>query len=144
MSAREDVVRIDLPATAEQLRLVRLVVASLATSHGADMDDLEDLRIATGELCAALVDAEDHGHRLLVEVSAGSSDERPVVRLRARNDGADAPAQLDELSAMVLDTTADQCGTGAAPWAQGDTDAGAWLQRSLHGQPAAVAERDDV
>ncbi|MHB1137481.1 MAG: ATP-binding protein, partial [Microthrixaceae bacterium] len=65
---------LDLPATTEHLRLLRLLVTSLATSHGADLDDLEDLRIATGEIGAHAVEAADVASRLEVRVAVREVD----------------------------------------------------------------------
>jgi anti-sigma regulatory factor (Ser/Thr protein kinase) len=145
-SRTDDLVRLDVPAETEQLRLVRLVVVSLATTHGADMDDLEDLRIATGELCASMVDETSTDDRLLVEVSAGPVEAGVSVRLWAHRPGSDAPAELDDLSAMVLETTTDACGTGLAPWADGTDRSGsdAWFERTLHGTGASVDREGDV
>jgi serine/threonine-protein kinase RsbW len=137
----DDLLRLEVPARSEHLRLVRLLVASVATAHGADLDDLEDLRIATGEICAALVDGDDPA-RLVVEVDVVVDGDRPTVRLRAGNDPAGEPVELDELSAMVLETTADDAGTGDAPWAGGSGTRGAWMQRSIRAGAAARAADD--
>ncbi len=149
MSAGSDseTVRLDVPATTEQLRLVRLVVVALATAHGADMDDLEDLRIATGELCTALVGAAGDDGRLLVEVTATrpGQDDGVVLALALHVPGAGAPDDLDELASMVLQTTTDRFGLGPGPGADRDADgppARAWFERRLPAGDAALgAER---
>jgi serine/threonine-protein kinase RsbW len=145
-SRTDDLVRLDVPAETEQLRLVRLLVVSLATAHGADMDDLEDLRIATGELCASIVEETVTEDRLLVEVSAGQSGPGVTIRLSVHRSGGSVAVELDDLSAMVLDTTTDACGTGNAPW-RGDEDqtgSDAWFERTLHGAAASVDREGDV
>lgn len=131
--SRQDTVRIDLPAETDHLRLVRLVVAGLATGLGADVDDLEDLRIATGELCAHLVDRSVPDDRLEVEVEATeTSGAGPAVRLIANlRDTTDVDV-LDELAEVVLGTTTDQCGLGTAPWAERSTPgASGWFERAV-------------
>jgi serine/threonine-protein kinase RsbW len=45
-----------LPADASLMRVARLVASGVATFAGFDFDELEDLRIAVDELCAALVE----------------------------------------------------------------------------------------
>lgn len=142
MSAGE-VLRLDVPASSEQLRLVRLIVASVATSHGADMDDLEDLRIATGEVCAALVEGADGSSRLRVEVEVVPEGLHSTVRLCATLDRSERPVELDELSAMVLDTTADGFGVGTAPWSDTSAPAAVWMQRSIRA-PLPSATADDA
>lgn len=122
-------VRLDVPATTEQLRLVRLVVVGLATSHGADVDDLEDLRIATGEICAHLVAHSRDDARLVVDASIDGSVSTAVrVTATVRSGAATSAAEpLDELSEMVLATTTRAFGVDA------DADATvAWFERSVH------------
>src|SRR5690606_8025419 len=63
-----EVVHLDVPAISGRLRLIRLAVVGLATEYGADVDDLEDVRIATGEICTHLVNQAAPDHRLKVEI----------------------------------------------------------------------------
>jgi len=122
-------VRLDVPATTEQLRLVRLVVVGLATSHGADVDDLEDLRIATGEICAHLVTHAAADARLAVVASIDDA-EPSLVRVRATIEGATTPGSidvLDELSEMVLATTTRSFGVEAS-----EQSNLAWFERAVH------------
>ncbi len=129
LTANGEYVRLDVPATTEQLRLVRLVVVGLATSHGADVDDLEDLRIATGEICAHLVAHAADQARLTV-VATIDHAEPPQVRVRAAIEGAAEPGSvdvLDELSEMVLATTTRAFGVDAS--AQSTV---AWFERAVH------------
>lgn len=130
--AGQDLVRIDLPAATDHLRLVRLVVAGLATGLGADVDDLEDLRIATGELCAHLMDRSLPDDRLEVEVEAVGGETSPAVRIIANLRDTTDVDELDELASVVLSTTTDQCGLGTAPWAERATPgASGWFERAV-------------
>jgi serine/threonine-protein kinase RsbW len=45
-----------LPSDASLMRVARLVASGVATFAGFDFDELEDLRIAVDELCAALIE----------------------------------------------------------------------------------------
>lgn len=45
-----------LPADTKLVRVARLVASGVATAAGFDVDELEDLRIAVDELCAALIE----------------------------------------------------------------------------------------
>ena len=119
-------VQLDVPSTTEQLRLVRLVVVGLATSHGADVDDLEDLRIATGEICAHLV-MQAHRDARLVVVASVSPESEPIVRVTATIDGGAGSGALDELSEMVLATTTAAFGVEAA-----EHSTVAWFERAVH------------
>lgn len=126
-----EVVRLDLPAASSRLRLVRLSVVGLATDYGADVDDLEDVRIATGEICTHLVSAAPAGARLRVEVRAHHDPEqqpdRVTIEVSATVDGVTDPGPLDELSDMILATAASEHGVEAGP-----AGARAHFRRTLH------------
>jgi serine/threonine-protein kinase RsbW len=50
-----------LPPDTRLVRVARLVASGVATTAGFDVDELEDLRIAVDELCAALVEGGNGG-----------------------------------------------------------------------------------
>jgi anti-sigma regulatory factor (Ser/Thr protein kinase) len=70
-----EVIRLDVPAAPDRFRLIRLLVSGLASQHDADLDDLEDLRLAVGEVCALVVDGAGDADRLYVSARV---DERCV------------------------------------------------------------------
>jgi serine/threonine-protein kinase RsbW len=61
-----------LPADTRLVRVARLVASGIATTAGFDVEEVEDLRIAVDEVCAALIEGGD-GRPLLLgfEVSIG-------------------------------------------------------------------------
>lgn len=134
-----EVVHLDVPASPDRFRLVRLLVSGLASQHDADLDDLEDLRLAVGELCALVVDGGGpDGARLFVSarvddgcvevaVSVGPAGDAP--------DGGPAPPtrgsteHVDDLVAALLLTVTDRFLIDrTAP----DRPA-AWFERRLRG-----------
>jgi len=52
-------IELNLPADVRLVRLARLVASGVATAAGMDVEEVEDLRIAVDELCAALVEGGD-------------------------------------------------------------------------------------
>ena len=52
MIETDEVVTLQLPAQARYIRLARLVGAGLANELGVDVDGLDDVRLAIGEVCA--------------------------------------------------------------------------------------------
>jgi len=47
---RGEAVRLSLPASPDYVRIVRLAASGIATNLGFDVDELDDLRVAVGEL----------------------------------------------------------------------------------------------
>ncbi len=125
-----DPVTFDVPARAEYVGLLRMLVAALAADR-RDLDDdrLDDLRLAVSEACGLVVDAADRDARLTVVCR-----EEPDALVLDVHDGRDtelaahlvaggglpAPEHLDEdrgvplelIRALVDDVTL--MGTGRA------------------------------
>jgi hypothetical protein len=56
MSDEPDCVRLTIPLDTRYVRIVRLVSRGVGTAMGFNVEDVDDLRIAVEELCAALFD----------------------------------------------------------------------------------------
>ena len=131
-----EVVHLDVPAISGRLRLIRLAVVGLATEYGADVDDLEDVRIATGEICTHLVSRAEEDQRLSVRIQVSqdpAAQHGVLVEVRARVDGLADPGAMDELSDMVLATTASEHGATAD-----DAGAESWFRRALRAVAGAA------
>jgi hypothetical protein len=98
-----DRVHLVVPPSSEYLRTVRLVAADAAVRTGADLDEVEDFRIAIDELCHLLMTATDH----FVHLSLTSHGNEVVGHGSARARSDSAPVALDEVSAMIVEATAD-------------------------------------
>jgi anti-sigma regulatory factor (Ser/Thr protein kinase) len=95
-----------LPADTRLVRVARLVASGIATAAGFDVEQVEDLRIAIDELCAALIEGGDSGPLLLsFEVGAdqvsilGSTDSGPTAEFE--------PERLS-LSRQILEVVVDE------------------------------------
>lgn len=60
----DEVIELTVPARHDQLRLVRLTAAGVASSLGFGLERLEELRIAVDELAAVAIDEALPGHRV--------------------------------------------------------------------------------
>lgn len=92
-----DVTQLEVPARAEYIALVRLVISSLASSRRALADDrIDDLKLAVSEACTNAIEAQsaaDADDRVLVRWR--ESDDRLEVTIEDRGGGFD-PAALPE------------------------------------------------
>jgi serine/threonine-protein kinase RsbW len=58
---REDVVRLNVPAALEYVRIVRLTGSGVASRLGFDIEEIENLRVALDELASMTIDVASAG-----------------------------------------------------------------------------------
>jgi len=131
-----DRVELAFPARGDLVVLARLVTSAISARAGFDIEELEDLRLAVGELCLLALQGSDRRHgdlRLEFRVSTDSIDisctlEGAAPALTARTaDGLEA----EQLSEQILSALVDEHGRE-----QQDASARAWLRKRRKG-PAA-------
>ena len=82
-NAVSDVIRMTIPAVLSYVRLPRVAIAGLATRSGFSYDEVEDLRLAVGEVCQVLLDGADRNGTLTIEFTV----ERARIRVAVTSDG---------------------------------------------------------
>jgi hypothetical protein len=103
LSESTDTVHLIVPPSSEYLRTARLVAADAAVRAGLDCEEIEDFRIAVDELCHLVMSGTDH----FVELWVVSVDSRVIAHGHARNRPGAEPRTPGELSALILESTAD-------------------------------------
>jgi hypothetical protein len=98
-----DTVHLILPPSSEYLRTARLVAADAAVRAGLDCEEIEDFRIAVDELCHLVMSGTDH----FLELRVLSVDSRVIAEGHALIRPGAAPRTPGELSALILESTAD-------------------------------------
>ncbi|MCB0962770.1 MAG: hypothetical protein KDA98_05600 [Acidimicrobiales bacterium] len=103
-----DEIRLTVPALADYARVVRLAVSGLASRNGFAYDDVEDIRIAVGEVFGTLVDPDDPLVRLRFSTRL-TDDGLAVVAERVPAAAIAAPSDLTDqiLEAVVDDVVVD-------------------------------------
>ena len=101
MSDDVDVLTITIPAVPHFARLARLTVAGIASRAGFGYDDVEDVRIATGEVFSLLVAGPQPDEQVRIECALGA-DRMDVTATRT---GAAADGGPSHLTSMILDAT---------------------------------------
>jgi serine/threonine-protein kinase RsbW len=102
-------VRLTIPAQARYLRLARLTAAGLAGDLGYAVDDIEDLRIAVDELCAAVIEDASSSAELVVRYR---EDDGALVAEGVCDDTAAPPPELHRVASELLAMLADEYDVG--------------------------------
>jgi serine/threonine-protein kinase RsbW len=123
-----DRVALTFPARGDLVVLARLVSSAISTRVGFDIEELEDLRLAVGELCLLALQGSDalHGDLALeftvlresLDISCTLAGAAPVTARGAEGDEADA------LSEQILAALVDEHGRD-----QDDGSVRAWLRK---------------
>jgi serine/threonine-protein kinase RsbW len=124
-----DRVVLSFPARGDLVVLARLVASAISTRVGFDIEELEDLRLAVGELCLLALQGSDARHgdlRLEFTVSAAAIDIGcTLVGAVLGHQAADAEGdEADELSEQILAALVDEHGRE-----QEDGSVRAWLRK---------------
>lgn len=105
MSASDGPVELSVPAERRYLRLARLTASGFASDLGVSMDDVEELRLAVDEACAAIVEDAAEGDRLTLTYSV---EGEAVVITAAAPLSAKGPVSPHPVAAAVLSATVDE------------------------------------
>lgn len=103
------VVQLAVPATADSVRLVRLVAASLAADERWTLTDIEDIRVAVSELVALLLEGDEPGDKH-IHLRYQRSEEALEIEGRyelTQSTNGDGPAP-DDLALEILRVVVDE------------------------------------
>jgi len=124
-----DEVRMIVPALPEFLRLARVTAAGLGARLGFTFDQVEDLRLAIDELCFGLTGPHGRpGDRVEIRFRVGTSSLE--VEGTGLFDGDHRPAELSELSKLILAALVDEHGL-----TESDEGPRFWVRKSLDTPP---------
>jgi serine/threonine-protein kinase RsbW len=98
-----DRIRLTIPALLAYVRLPRVAIAGLATRSGFSYDEVEDLRLAVGEVCQVLLDGGDREGTLTIDFSLA----RGTVRVQVAIDAPppDHDSLVERLAEQILAAT---------------------------------------
>jgi serine/threonine-protein kinase RsbW len=131
-----DRIELRFPARGDLIVLARLVTSAISARAGFDIEELEDLRLAVGELCLLTLQGTDarSGGDLCLELTM-LGDAISVVCTLERAAAAVAPGpegdEIALLSERILDALVDEHGRESQ-----DGSARAWLRkrRGVHAE----------
>lgn len=105
-----DEIRLSLPALHPYGRVARLAVTGLASRNGYSYDDVEDLRIAVGEVFGVLVPDEEPDARLVLTCVLLPD----ALDITAARHPASPVGQVTDLSRQILQAVVDDHAIDAA------------------------------
>jgi serine/threonine-protein kinase RsbW len=109
-----DRVKLSFPARGDLIVLARLVSSAVSARAGFDIEELEDLRLAVGELCLLTLQGSDAQHgSLCLELTVRGD----AIEVTSTHEGAAAGESTDpeadesaRLSEQILDALVDEHG----------------------------------
>ena len=105
-----DTIRMTIPAVLAYVRLPRVAIAGLATRSGFSYDEVEDLRLAVGEVCQVLLDGADRDGTLTIEFAVARGELGVTVTVDAppgRHDGV-----VEKMAEQILVVTVGKVEVG--------------------------------
>jgi serine/threonine-protein kinase RsbW len=132
--AAGDRIELTFPARGDLIVLARLVTSAISARAGFDIEELEDLRLAVGELCLLTLQGHDSRYGdLRLELSVLDDSIGVQCTLEHAAPGGETEPDEDEsavLSQQILDALVDEHGRESQ-----DGSVRAWLRkrRGVHG-----------
>jgi serine/threonine-protein kinase RsbW len=127
-----DRIELTFPARGDLIVLARLVTSAVSARAGFDIEELEDLRLAVGELCLLTLQGSDAGHgELSLELTVLGDAIGAVCTLGGAAAACGPSPDGDEtaqLSQQILDALVDEHGRERQ-----DEAVRAWLQKRRRG-----------
>jgi serine/threonine-protein kinase RsbW len=109
-----DRVELRFPARGDLIVLARLVTSAISARAGFDIEELEDLRLAVGELCLLTLEGSDvHSGDLCLELQvldAAISVTATLARATAASANGVVGEESAQLSQQILDALVDEHG----------------------------------
>lgn len=110
-----DRVELTFPARGDLVVLARLVASAISARCGFDIEELEDLRLAVGELCLLAMQGSDARHGdLRLEFTVSGDAITVACRLGGATPASGPPSaegvEADELSEQILAALVDEYG----------------------------------
>jgi serine/threonine-protein kinase RsbW len=127
-----DRIELRFPARGDLIVLARLVTSAISARAGFDIEELEDLRLAVGELCLLTLHGSDERYGDLCLELMVLGDAIGVVCTLERAAATDVPApegdEIARLSEQILDALVDEHGRESQ-----DGSVRAWLRKRRGG-----------
>lgn len=101
-----DVIKLEFPAKPDYILAIRLAVSAIAERAGFDVDDIEDLKVATAEACMLLLGS--HPDTIEIKITLGGGMYIDLAALGELH-GTEADDEAAELSRCLLEALVDEC-----------------------------------
>lgn len=99
-----DVIHLQFPARPEYMLVVRLAVSAVAERVGFDIEDIEDIKVASAEACTLLLATGASQIDISLAVDAGL-----MLNFKTFGDLDGGAEEIDSMSLYLLDALVDTC-----------------------------------
>ncbi|TXK74797.1 anti-sigma B factor RsbW [Paenibacillus sp. N3.4] len=107
-----NVVRLQIPAAAEYLDIVRLNLYGVASKLGFSYEDIEDMKVAVSEACNnAVLHGEPESGGGQIQISYEAEEDRLIVKVKDSGEGF-SYKEVSEQAGPLSGTTASELKTG--------------------------------
>ena len=101
----DDVIRMSIPAKPDYILAVRLAVSAVAERMGFDIDDIEDLKVASAEGCIMLLSYRPES----VEIDMTVKEDGLEMDISAEAPKGREENPEEDLSQYLLEALVDEC-----------------------------------
>lgn len=102
----DDAVEISVPLRGEHAATLRVIVSSLGSDHGLNVDEIDDLKLAVSEIFTLLADDADEVGATRAHVRYTAVDGE--IRVELHRGLTDDALELDVLAATILSSVVDE------------------------------------
>ncbi len=100
-----DVIKIEIPAKPDYILAVRLAVSAVAERAGFDVEDIEDIKVATAEACMLMLGSHPDTIAINITLGGGMYIGLDAMGELTKNEADEAA----ELSRYLLEALVDDC-----------------------------------
>ncbi|MDD5017194.1 MAG: hypothetical protein PHO15_03730 [Eubacteriales bacterium] len=101
-----DVIKLAFPAKPDYILAIRLAVSAIAERIGFDVDDIEDLKVASAEACVLLLSSVPE--TLDISIVAGDGIKMDIIAA-GQTKGSKQEDETSDLSRYLLEALVDKC-----------------------------------
>jgi serine/threonine-protein kinase RsbW len=78
----KDIIKLKIPAKGEYLSLIRLTASSVAAKMGFNIDDIDDIKVSTGEACTSIIESLNPGEESEFKIEYIVTEDKLKIKIK--------------------------------------------------------------